>query len=177
VLLANTIIARNCNDGSSDPEIFCAESLAATDRDLRSDCAGTLDSRGFNLLGTRQNPGTNPGFGPTPLPPCDFGNTPIDRDHIGPFPDLDAAILCGQFARIGVLLAFCSAPEGSGGRVIQEVGRCQSNVAQCQDKHRLRDYLFPRLILVLLLGVAQQGRGIVRGRWKLSNIRQGTLIR
>jgi hypothetical protein len=60
VLLANTIIAGNFND-SMEP--------------TASDCGGTLDSGGFNLLGTKQNFGTNV--------VCDFRNAPDDQDQIG----------------------------------------------------------------------------------------------
>ena len=44
--------------------------------------------------------------------------------------------------------------------------RCQSNVANCQDNHRLRDYFFPRLILVFLLGVASR-EGESEGKVKI----------
>lgn len=99
MLLANTIVAgnwNNCEDGSP----FCT---LPSDVDRRSDCAGELDSQGFNLLGTRLNPGENqdlePRLDPTipkPLDPCVFRS---DRDQIGPFQDLRL----GPLARNGGL--------------------------------------------------------------------------
>jgi hypothetical protein len=63
-------------------------------------------------------------------------------------------------AGIGVLLAFAQRPRLRRTRFIQEVGRtCQLNVANCQEKHCLSDYLFPRLILVLLLGLSSREGG------------------
>jgi CSLREA domain-containing protein len=62
VFLANTIVAGNFSN------------IAGT---FPNDCAGTLDSRGFNLLGTTANPNL-PGIGA-----CDFRNTPGDQDQIG----------------------------------------------------------------------------------------------
>jgi hypothetical protein len=73
----------------------------------------------------------------------------IDLSHSG----RKIAVKRGQGKRAGLLLS-CAAkvsfwfiyfPPVSSSVSIEIRARCQSNVAHCQDKHRLRDYLFPRI--------------------------------
>jgi hypothetical protein len=73
VILANTILAGNFGS--------FGEAAAQSFRRPSTDCFGTFQSEGFNLLGTRTNPGTDP-FTRKPNPPCTFRERPGD-DKVG----------------------------------------------------------------------------------------------
>jgi hypothetical protein len=72
-------------------------------------------------------------------------------EHPGVFSSLPLKIL---IASLSLRPSSSSAARGSGRTNYPRlVAGVNPNVAQCQDNHRLRDYLLPRLILVFLIGV------------------------